>query len=120
MTWATVTGNLPWVVTAWVLLVGLYGVVTSKNLVHLVVCVGVTQTATYVLLLAIGYVQGSGPPVFVSRPPSAGAVDPVVQALMLTDVVVEATVIAVLLALVARAHQRAGTLDPDQLDVLKG
>jgi multicomponent Na+:H+ antiporter subunit C len=113
-------GLLPWAAAAWVLLVALYGVITSKHLVHLVVCVGVSQSSTYVLLAAIGYKRGGGPPVFVSTPPSAGAVDPVVQALMLTDIVVEATVIALLLALAVRAHQRAGTLDPDELDVLRG
>lgn len=120
MSLAEAAGWLPWAVTAWILVVGLYGIVTSRNLVHLVVCVGVTQTATYVLLLGVGYVRGAGPPVFASAPLGTPAVDPVVQALMLTDVVVEATVIAVLLALVVRAHQRAGTLDPDQIDVLRG
>ena len=34
------------------------GVVTSRHLVHLVVCLSVTQSATYVLLLAIGYREG--------------------------------------------------------------
>jgi multicomponent Na+:H+ antiporter subunit C len=43
-------------------------------------------------------------------------VDPVVQALTLTDVVVEATVVALLLALVVQAHNRFGTIDPDRLN----
>ncbi|APR80474.1 dehydrogenase [Minicystis rosea] len=120
MSFASLDGILPWSVAAWVLLVGIYGVITSRHLVHLVVCVGVSQSSTYVLLLAIGYKHGGGPPIFLSTPPSASAVDPVVQALMLTDVVVEATVIALLLALAVRAHQRAGTVDPDVLDVMRG
>lgn len=117
-----ITTWIPWIVAAWVFLVGLYGIVSSKNLVHLVVCVGVLQTSTYVLLVAIGYVNAGGPPVFadVHPPPATKAVDPVVQALMLTDVVVEATVIALLLALAIKAHERAGTLDPDELRPLRG
>jgi len=43
------------------------------------------------------------------------AVDAVMQALALTDVVVGAAVTALLLALVVQVHKRAGTLDPDQL-----
>ena len=43
-----------------------------------------------------------------------------VQALTLTDVVVEATVIAVLLALTVQAHKRFGTSDPDALGALRG
>jgi multicomponent Na+:H+ antiporter subunit C len=39
---------------------------------------------------------------------------------MLTDVVVEATVIALVLSLAVRAHQRAGKLDPDDLDPMRG
>ena len=111
---------LPYAVAAWLFLWGLYGAATSKNLVHLVLCVGVLQTSTYVLLLAIGYVSGGVAPVFVDTPPGTLAVDPVVQALMLTDVVVEATVVALLLALTVQAHKRTGSLDPDQLRALRG
>lgn len=113
-------GFLPYVVAAWLLLWGLYGAATSKNLVHLVICIGVLQTSTYVLLLAVGYVAGGVAPVFVDVPRGARAVDPVVQALMLTDVVVEATVVALLLALAVQAHKHAGTLDPDALRRLRG
>ena len=111
---------VPYAVAAWLLLWGLYGAATSKNLVHLVICVAVLQTSTYVLLLAVGYVSGGVAPVFVDAPPGTLAVDPVVQALMLTDVVVEATVIALLLSLAVQAHKRTGSLDPDQLRPLRG
>ncbi len=38
----------------------------------------------------------------------------------LTDVVVEATVSAVLLALAVEAHKRFGSADPDRLGELRG
>jgi multicomponent Na+:H+ antiporter subunit C len=47
-------------------------------------------------------------------------VDPVVQALALTDVVVEAAVTALLLAFAIQAYKRFGTLDPHELAELKG
>jgi multicomponent Na+:H+ antiporter subunit C len=111
---------VPYAVALWVLLWGLYGIATSKNLVHLIVCLGVMQSATYLLLLGIGYKAGGVAPVFVDMPPGTPAVDPVVQALMLTDVVVEATVVALLLALAAKAHQQGGSLDPQKLRSLRG
>jgi multicomponent Na+:H+ antiporter subunit C len=43
-----------------------------------------------------------------------------VQAMSLTDVVVTATVIALLLALVIQIHKRHGTVDPDELSSLRG
>ena len=41
----------PFVVVAWILGVGLYGVVTSRHLVRQMVCLIVVQSSTYVLLL---------------------------------------------------------------------
>ena len=110
----------PFVVVAWILGVGLYGVVTSRHLVHLIMCLIVVQSSTYVLLLGVGYVTGAVAPYFYDIPVGTPAVDPVVQALALTDVVVEAAVTALLLAFAIQAHKRFGTLDPQELVALKG
>jgi multicomponent Na+:H+ antiporter subunit C len=114
------TDILPYAVAAWVLLVGLYGMVTSRNLLHLIVCLSVAQSSTYLLLLSIGYKTGGEPPVFADQPSSSRAVDPVVQALTLTDVVVGTTVTAMLLAIAVQAHKRYGTLDPEELRSMRG
>lgn len=111
---------LPYAVAAWIFLWGLYGIVTSKNLVHQVVCLAVLQTSTYVLLLGIGYKVGGTAPVFADIPVGTPVVDPLVQALMLTDVVVEATVMALLLSMVVKANEIAGTVDPEQLRIMMG
>ncbi|MFD9658113.1 sodium:proton antiporter [Streptomyces mirabilis] len=112
---------LPYLVAAWVFLVGCYGLATSRNLIHAVGCLAVCQSATYVLLLAVGYRNGGTAPVFSDlKPGSRPVVDPVVQALALTDVVVGATVTAILLALVLQISKRHGTVDPDKLSELRG
>jgi multicomponent Na+:H+ antiporter subunit C len=109
----------PYAVAVWVLLVGLYGVVTSRNLIHLIICLGVAQSSTYVLLLAVGYRHGGAAPVFIDIPRDTPAVDPVVQALTLTDVVVGGAVTALLLAIAIQMEKRLDTLDPDELDPLR-
>jgi multicomponent Na+:H+ antiporter subunit C len=111
---------LPWLVAAWLFGAGLYGVVTSRHYVHLIGCLSVCQSSTYVLLLAVGYRWRAGAPIFYSHPPGTPAVDPVVQAFVLTDVVVGATVSALLLALAVQVHKRRGTLDPDRLRTMRG
>jgi multicomponent Na+:H+ antiporter subunit C len=111
---------LAYVVAVWLFVVGLYGVVTSRHLVHLVMCLSVVQASTYVLLLGIGYRKGGQAPIFGDIPSSTPVVDPVVQALTLTDVVVGATVSALLLALAVQAHKRFGSVDPDELNALRG
>lgn len=105
-------------VAAWLFVMGLYGVVTSRNLIHLVMCVSVTQSSTYVLLLTIGYRTDGTAPVLKS-PPTTRFVDPIVATLTLTDVVVSATVTALLLAVVMQIHSRTKSLDPDAVDVLQ-
>jgi multicomponent Na+:H+ antiporter subunit C len=116
----TLIGFLPYAVAAWLFAAGLYGIISSRNLVHLVICLAVLQSSTYVLLLSIGYRTGGVAPIFADVPVGTPAVDPVVQALMLTDIVVEATVMALLLALAVQTHKRTGTLNPDKLRELHG
>lgn len=111
---------LPFLVAAWLFVVGLYGIVTSRHLVHLIMCLVVVQTSTYLLLLGVGYKIGATAPIFADIPVGTPAVDPVTHALMLTDIVVEATVIALLLALAVQAEERAGSVDPEQLRIMRG
>ena len=111
---------LPYALAVFIFVVGMYGVVSSRNFVHLVVCLTVTQSSTYVLLLAIGYTNGGTAPVFADVPQGTKAVDPVVQALALTDVVVSVTVAALLLALGIQVQKRRGTMNPDELREMRG
>jgi multicomponent Na+:H+ antiporter subunit C len=110
---------LPYAVAAWLFVIGLWGVVSSTHLVRTVLCLGVVQSSTYVLLLAIGYRSGAKAPIVADIPTSSRLVDPVVQVLVLTDVVIEATVVALLLALVVQAHKRFGSVDPSELRALR-
>ena len=111
---------LPYVAAVWICVVGIYGAITSRNLIHLALCLTVTQSSTYMLLLAIGYVNGGTAPIFKGTKPGTKAVDPVVQALTLTDIVVSVTVVALILALALDAHKQTGTVDPDRLNELSG
>jgi multicomponent Na+:H+ antiporter subunit C len=108
-------------VSVWLLLIGLYGIITSRHLVHLCLCLAVVQASTYVLLTVIGYRPGLPAPVFTDGVQAGSlTVDPVIQALMLTDIVVEATVVALLLAITVEIHKRTGSTDPDVINVMRG
>lgn len=111
----------PFAVAAWLFLWGLYGIVSSRHFVHLVICLGLLQTSTYLLLVGVGYRKGGIAPVMVPQTHAhESVVDPIVQALMLTDVVVEATVIALLLAMVVQIYEKTGSADPACTRVLRG
>lgn len=112
---------LPFAVAAWICLVGIAGIATSKNLIHLAICLTVTQSSSYVLLLSVGYVKHGKAPIFIGGTTlGTPAADPVVQALTLTDVVVSVAVIALILALALDAHRLSGTVDPDDLADISG
>jgi multicomponent Na+:H+ antiporter subunit C len=111
-----------YLVALFVLLVGAFGIVRSRNLIHAVVCLSVAQAGTYILLLAVGYQKNATPPVFGSPPtkPTKSITDPLVQAMTLTDIVVSATVTALLLAIAVQVSKRHGTVDPNELAALRG
>jgi multicomponent Na+:H+ antiporter subunit C len=111
---------LPYLLAAWLFLVGLYGVTTSRNFIHLVMCLSVLQSSTYVLILQVGYRMHATAPIFKDVPLGTRAVDPVAQSLVLTDIVVGVVVTALLLSLALQIHKRTGTLRPDDLHVMEG
>jgi multicomponent Na+:H+ antiporter subunit C len=110
----------PFLLAGWLFLVGLYGIVTSRNFIHMIMCLTVVQASTYVLILQVGYVNGGTAPIYKDVPVGTRAVDPVVQSLVLTDIVVGVVVSALLLSLALQAHKRTGTLNPEDLRTLVG
>jgi len=111
---------LPFAVAAWLFVVGLWGIVTSRHLVHLAVCLTVVQSSTYLLLLSVGYVRHGSAPVYADLPPVATATDPVVHALTMVDIVVEAPVTALVLALAVQSMKRFKSVDPERIRSLRG
>jgi multicomponent Na+:H+ antiporter subunit C len=109
----------PYAVAAWLFVVGLWGVVSSRNLVRTVLSLTIVQSSTYLLLLGVGFRHGAKAPIVADIPSTSRLVDPVVQVLVLTDIVIEATVTALLLALVVQAHKRFGSVDPTDLRPLR-
>lgn len=112
--------HLPYFVAAWIFLVGLYGVVTSRNLIHMALTLAVIQSSTYILLIGVGHVKHGMAPILKDVPNGSLMVDPIVQAVMLTDIVVEATVAALILVLAIQTFKKNGTLDPNRVSPMKG
>ena len=110
---------LPYVVAAWLFLIGLWGVVSSQNLVRTVLSLTIVQSSTYLVLLGVGYRHGAKAPIVADIPTNSKLVYPVVQLLVLTYIVIEATVLALLLALIVQAHKRFGSIRPADLRALR-
>ena len=50
---------VPFACAAWLCLIALYAMVTSRNLIHMIVCLAVMQSSTYLVILAVGYRTGA-------------------------------------------------------------
>ena len=106
------------------ILIGLYGVVSSRQTLQIVIAVVIIQHGVHLLLLLIGYRNAGTPPIMdpgeaVTR--FAGvAVDPLPQALVLTSIVIGLGVLALMVALCVRLYERYGTFNIAEIRRLRG
>lgn len=91
-----------------------------RDLIKATIGFAMLFTGVNLFLLAVGAYEGVVAP-YVRNYEAGGAVsDPLVQALILTAVVVSFGSYALLLAMVNVASRRYGTVDSDDVDNLKG
>ena len=100
------------------MMVGLYAVVASANLVKRMVGLSVFQTSVFLLYISIGKVFGGEPPIFPSDAYYGDKLDtsivysnPLPHVLILTAIVVGVATLAVGLALVVKIREAYGTIE---------
>ncbi len=102
--------------------IGFYTMMMKKNLIKIVIGMGIVDYGLNLMLVSIGYNEGGTAPVFTFDELTSGMyfVDPVPQALTLTSIVIGACVTAMALALCIKMYQEYGTLDATQIRRLRG
>ena len=98
-------------------LIGLWGVLSHRNILRMVIAFSLIGTGTHVVIVAIGYVENGTAPI-IDRALSAAeapmrAVDPVPSALAVTAIVIGLAVTAILLAFAIRLYEAKKTLSID-------
>ena len=112
------------IVTGFILiLLGLYGLLTNRNIMRMVVSLSVANTGVNLVLVAIGYIQGRTAPILDETVPHGEAasriIDPLPQALVLTAIVIGVGVTALMLAYVYKLYETKGSLDIGKCRELK-
>ena len=106
------------------ILIGLYGVIVSRQTLKIVVSLLIMNHGVHLLLLLIGYREAGSPPIVdpgANIMAFAGAaVDPLPQALVLTSIVIGLGVLALMVALCVRLYERYGTFDVTEIRRLRG
>jgi multicomponent Na+:H+ antiporter subunit C len=101
-------------------LVGLYGILTKRDLVKIILSSGIMGYAGNLMIVLFGYRRGAVYPILEKGKEAAAMVDPLPQALVLTSIVIELGVTALLAALAIRLFQKYRTYDITKIRRLSG
>jgi multicomponent Na+:H+ antiporter subunit C len=104
-------------------LIGLYGLIRARNVIRMILNLGLMESATYLLMIALGYRAGGTAPIYYEVqivPGQTVVVDPVVQALASTAIVIGVVTLALALALVVQLARHYRTLDAGRMRELHG
>jgi len=99
-----------------VILIGVYGLATSKNIIKSVFCVTIIEAGTILLFLNFGVYEGGLIPILSSI--GIEIVDPLPQALMITTIVIGSTITSLALMLCIKIFHHYGSIE--WKTVLKG
>ena len=105
------------------ILTGLYGALTNRNIMRMIVSFSIANTGTNMVLVAIGFIPGRKAPILDAAVPVKDAakliIDPVPQALVLTAIVIGLGVTALMLAYAYKLFMTKNTLDISKYTELK-
>lgn len=99
------------------MLIGMWGVITHRNILRIIISLSLFGTGSHILIVSIGYVRGGTAPIIdralsITEAPMRG-VDPVPSALVVTAIVIGLAVTALLLAYAIRLYDTKKTLSID-------
>jgi multicomponent Na+:H+ antiporter subunit C len=98
-----------------VILVGLWGLLTQKNLIKIVIGFALFDTGIHIVMVSIGYIKNRTAPIIDSAVDMNNAknlvVDPIPQALVLTAIVIGLGITALMLSYVLKMYQKKKSLD---------
>jgi len=102
-------------------LVGLYGIVTRRNLIKIVISFTIMEFSFFLFFALIGYVENGVAPILTKNlPENPVFVDPLPQAMVLTAIVIGLATSAMLLAIAIRIYKKYGTFDIREINNLRG
>lgn len=101
-------------------LVGLYGILTKRDLVKIILSIGIIGYAANLMLILFAYRNGSSYPILSEGSVPKQMVDPLPQALVLTSIVIELGTTALLVALAIRLFEKYNTFDITKIRRLSG
>jgi multisubunit Na+/H+ antiporter MnhC subunit len=114
-------------VTGFILfLIGLWGILTRKNLIKMILGFSLLDTGVHIVMVSIGYIKGRTAPILDNAVTNAmqtdmgqAVVDPIPSALVLTAIVIGVAITALMLSYAVQMYKAKGSLSIDDYEELK-
>ena len=99
--------------------IGFTTLLLNRNLIKKIIGLNIMDTAIYLFLASMGYIEGRVAPIVVNNVTDTSAyINPVPSGLVLTGIVVSVSVLALMLSLTIRLYRRYHTLNIDEIALL--
>ena len=99
--------------------IGFTSLLLQRNLMKSFIGFNIMDTAIYLLLTSVGYIEGRTAPILTDGVISAQYyINPIPAGLVLTGIVVSVSVTALMLSLTVRLYRRYHTLDIDRITLM--
>jgi len=101
---------------------GLFGILTGRNLVRILLALNILETGINLLVVALGYFENGAVPIITGavRAGNLAFVDPLPHALVLTSIVIGLGTTALALTMTINYFRKHGTLEFDAVPVIEG
>ena len=112
-----------YVISMILLLIGAYTLVMKNNLIKKIMGLSIFSSGIHLFLISLGYRAGGVAPILSElnfNQISPFIVDPLPQALVLTSIVINLSIVAFALAIIIDVYREFGTLDIRKIRNLRG
>jgi multicomponent Na+:H+ antiporter subunit C len=110
-----VLGSYNYWIVVFLMMAGLYTVISRGNLVKKIAGLNIFQTSVFIMYISFGYVEGGAAPILEEGVTLYS--NPLPHVLILTAIVVGVATTALGLALVVRINEAYGTVEEDEIHV---
>ncbi|MBO7631833.1 MAG: NADH-quinone oxidoreductase subunit K [Lachnospiraceae bacterium] len=99
--------------------IGFCNLLLQRNLIKKIIGLNIMDTAVYLFLASMGYIEGRFAPILKDGVSEASQyVNPLPSGLVLTGIVVSVSVTALMLGLTVKLYERYRTLDIDEITTM--
>ncbi len=100
--------------------IGIYCILVKRNLIKIIIGIGIAEYAVNLFFILVGYRAQGRAPILAQDQVIQNMVDPLPQALILTNIVIGLAVTVLIVAIAIRIYEKHGTFDITKIRRLRG